>query len=141
MRSPTSFRDYMSYCSQSWVSDFGWEKTFDNIRELTSWDAGGAPLEPAARPIVVGTLMKDGKTHWYTTVGEVPLRGRASDTFVEFAVDGATVREPAAAVEIPDSDATMVVAALPPGNLGGLSFKTGGKLRAAVGASQVVRLH
>ncbi|MFZ6180668.1 M66 family metalloprotease [Nannocystis pusilla] len=140
MRSPTSFRDYMSYCSQSWVSDFGWEKTFDSIRELTSWDAGGAPPDPQARPIAVGTLMKDGKTHWYTTVGAVPLRGRASDTFVEFALDGATVREPAAALEIPDSDATMVVAALPAGTLAGLSFKTGGKLRAAASASQVVRL-
>ncbi|MDC0717085.1 hypothetical protein [Nannocystis bainbridge] len=141
MRSPTSFRDYMSYCSQSWVSDFGWEKTFNNIRELTSWDAGGAPIDPSAQPIVVGTLMKDGKSRWYTTTGTVPLRGRAEDTFVEFAVDGETAREPAAALEIPDSEATLVVAALPAGTLSGLSFRTGGKLRAAVGASQVVRLH
>ncbi|MFY0535052.1 hypothetical protein [Nannocystis pusilla] len=51
------------------------------------------------------------------------------------------MREPAAALEIPDSDATMVVAALPAGTLAGLSFKTGGKLRAAASASQVVRLH
>ncbi|MBZ5710826.1 M66 family metalloprotease [Nannocystis pusilla] len=141
MRSPTSFRDYMSYCAQSWVSDFGWEKTFDNIRELTSWDAGGAPHDPAARPIVVGTLMQDGKARWYTTVGAVPLRGRADGTFVEFAVDGETVREPAAALPIPDSDATMVVAALPPGALAGLSFTAGGQLRAHAAAAQVVRLH
>jgi len=141
MRSPTSFRDYMSYCAQSWVSDFGWEKTFDNIRELTSWDAGGAPLDPSARPIVVGTLMKSGETRWYTTVGAVPLRGRAADTFVEFAVAGETVREPAAQLAIPDSDATMVVAALPPGALTSLAFTAGGQLRAQTAAAAVVRLH
>jgi hypothetical protein len=141
MRSPTNFRDYMSYCSNSWVSDFGWEKTFDVIAELTSWDSAGAPLDPQARPIVVGTLTADGGARWFTTVGAVPLRGRAADTFVEFTIDGQTVREPAAALPIPDSDATSVVAALPPGSLESLSFTTGGLLRAQAAAAQVRLLH
>jgi hypothetical protein len=140
MRSPTGYRDYMSYCAQSWVSDFGWEKTFDTIVELTSWDAGGAPKgDDVARPIVVGAWTPGGGARWYTTVGTVPRHG--GDAVVEFAAGGATVREPAATWKIPDSDAVAVVAALPAAPFGSLTFKTGGKIRAHASAGAVVQLH
>src|SRR5690606_4079174 len=117
------------------------EKTFDNIRELSSWDAGGAPHDPEARPIVVGTLTPDGAARWFTTVGALPLRGRSGDSFVEFALAGETVQEPAAVVPLPDSDAVAVVAALPAAAFSHMSFKTGGKLRAEATAAQVRLLH
>ena len=33
---PNTFRDYMSYCSNNWVSDWTWEKTADRAGALTS---------------------------------------------------------------------------------------------------------
>lgn len=138
MRSPTGFRDYMSYCSQSWVSDFGWELTFDTIKALTAWDMQ-APGEGAGRPIVVGTLTPGGQAHWYTTRGAVPAR--TDDSVLEFAAGGVVQVEAAAVRAIPDSDAVMVVAALPDvGAIGQLTLKTGGTVRAQVDGAAIVRL-
>lgn len=143
MRSPTSFRDYMSYCSQSWVSGFGWEMTFDIIAALTSWDAEGAPGPSDAEvgPILVGTLTPGGRARWYTTIGAVPQGGRSAETFVNFTVAGASVRAPAAMLPIPDSDALSVVAALPSGTIKKLSFETGGKIVAEAEVDQIAQLH
>lgn len=143
MRSPTGFRDYMSYCLHTWVSDFGWEKTFDTIAALTSWDAGGASEEAEALgvPIVVGTLRASGSTHWYTTIGAVPTEGRAEGTVVEFATAEGPVTMPASVLPIPDSDALSVVAALPEGAFSELTLRTGSKVRARVSAAQVALLH
>lgn len=142
MRSPTGYRDYMSYCPLSFVSDYGWEHTFDTIRELSTWDAAGPPADDAAiGPIVVGALMASGRTDWYTTRGAVPPR--TDDSELEFAIGGAVLRAPAAVQPIPDSDAFTVVAALPAGAeaMTSLSLRTGGKLRAQVPAAQVAVLH
>lgn len=142
MRSPTGFRDYMTYCPQSWVSDYGWELTFDTIRELSSWDAAG----PAAGGeedgvIVVGVWTADGVTRWYTTRGVAPAGDGAAE--LEFALPGGLLRAPAAVQAIPDSDARLVVAALPDGAaaMSGLTLRTGGTVRAQVPAAQVARLH
>lgn len=142
MRSPTGYRDYMSYCPQSWVSPFGWEKTFDTVAALTSWDAAGpASGGEDIGPIVVGALTSDGGSRWYTTVGAVPAGGRAAGTVVEFATTAGLVRAPASALRIPDSDALAVVAALPAAPIEALTFKTGGTTRAHAPAARVVQLH
>lgn len=142
MRSPTGYRDYMSYCPQSWVSDFGWEKTFDTIAALTSWDAAGAIAgDDGGRPIVVGTLMASGETHWLTTVGAVPPEGREDGAVIAFSTAQGVVRAAAAVRPIPDSDALSVVAALPPAPFSKLTFSIGKTIRAAAPASQVLQMH
>ncbi len=141
MRSPTGFRDYMTYCPLSWVSDYGWEQTYDTILELSSWDAAGPPAEDEVGTIVVGMLMASGRTRWYATRGAA-LAGDG-EAELEFAVPGGVVRAPAAVRALPDSDARLVVAALPDGaaaSMSGLSLRTGGKLRAQVSAAQVAGL-
>src|SRR5690606_24974838 len=35
---PGSAHDYMSYCGNSWVSDWTWNKAFTRIQTLSSWD-------------------------------------------------------------------------------------------------------
>lgn len=41
---PSTFADYMSYCSQLWASAYGWSRTLDVIDALTQIaDAGGEP--------------------------------------------------------------------------------------------------
>lgn len=111
LRSPTGARDYMTYCSDSFVSDFGWDLTYGFIKELSSWDMAGSPHAP--EPLLVGTLYPDGQATWWTTRGAPPQRGRHPDTRVDFSLSGVTVPTPASITEIPDSDAVVVSAPLP----------------------------
>jgi hypothetical protein len=114
LRSPTGFRDYMTYCPDSFVSDFGWDLTYNFIKELSSWDMADSPRMPEPAPLLVGTLYPDGQTTWWTTRGAPPQRGRSPTTRVEFSIAGTTVPLPASITEIPDSDAVVVAAPLPP---------------------------
>lgn len=143
MRSPTGYRDYMTYCPQSWVSDYGWELTFETIKALTSWETQGPAVDAEVGPIVVGAVMPGGRTKFYTTRGAVPRTGRAPDTVVEFAAPGGTLRAPASVLPIPDSDSLAVVAALPAGAdaMSQLAVIAAGETLATVPAAQVVRLH
>ena len=110
LRSPTGARDYMTYCADSFVSDYGWDLTYDFIKELSSWDA--AHLAPTA-PLLVGTLYPDGTATWWTTTGAPPSRGRGPNTRVEFTSAGATVSLPASVGDIPDAEARIITAPLP----------------------------
>lgn len=142
VRSPTSFRDYMTYCPNSWVSDYGWEMTYDTIVELSSWDQAGAPAPVDKVPIVVVTLMPSGRTHAYTTLGGVPQRGRDAGAVVEFALAGGAVHRATASLQaIPDGEGVSVVAALPAASpdFESLTIRTGDEVRATIAAKQVVR--
>jgi hypothetical protein len=82
LRSPTGYRDYMTYCAPAFVSDFGWELTYDYIKELTSWDYAGPPVDPDDGPLLRGTLYSDGGSRWWTTHGSAPQAapGRSSSS-------------------------------------------------------------
>ncbi len=141
LRSPTGFRDYMSYCNNSFVSDYGWDLTYDFIKELSSWDMAGAPADDA--PLLVGTLHSDGRATWWTTRGSAPQRGRGPDTRVEFAIAGATITLPASVGEIPDSSAQVVAAPLPArwAEVDALRLVVAGQLRHASPRAAVRELH
>lgn len=70
---PGASHDYMSYCGNSWVSDWTWNKTYNRIFELTSWDYGGAPAQPPTQAptqaILTGMLFADGSERWWITQG------------------------------------------------------------------------
>ncbi|MBK9756563.1 MAG: hypothetical protein IPO88_24305 [Nannocystis sp.] len=141
LRSPTGYRDYMTYCDNSFVSDYGWDLTYGFIKELSSWDMAGAPAEDA--PLLVGTLHSDGSATWWTTRGSAPQRGRSSDTRVEFAIAGETITLPASVGEIPDSSAQVVAAPLPPrwAEVDALRLVVAGQLRHASPRAAVRELH
>lgn len=64
LRHPTVYKDYMTYCSPTWVSTWGYNQTYPVIRELSQWE-----LEDHEPPgsLLVGTF--DGKGgSWWTTV-------------------------------------------------------------------------
>ncbi|MGB1275641.1 MAG: hypothetical protein ACPG77_07815, partial [Nannocystaceae bacterium] len=65
---PPSNHDYMTYCGNTWVSDWGWNKVFPVIQTLSSWD-----FEDEAAPemgtLLVGALYPDGTEDWWTTPG------------------------------------------------------------------------
>src|SRR5690606_9595568 len=69
LRSPTGSRDYMTYCSNEWVSDYGWEQTLDIIEILTSWDAMDRPARTPGEGLLMGALYPDGREDWWTAPG------------------------------------------------------------------------
>ena len=111
LRSPTGFRDYMSYCNTSFVSDYGWQQTYNHIKELSSWDAAG-PLAQGT-PLLLGTIDEGGHATFWTTHGQVPQRGRGPGTSVEFDTGQQVLTLPASVTEIPDSQAHAIAVALP----------------------------
>jgi len=76
---PTAAHDYMTYCGNAWVSDWTWNKAYDRIRELTSWDYEGSIGEPPQQqPLLVGTLFADGSEQWWAMLGPAPSADQIS---------------------------------------------------------------
>ncbi len=69
LRSPSGGRDYMTYCSNEWVSDYSWEFTLEVIETLTGFDLGGAT--PSDDVVLAGLIHEDGSTGWWTQRGHV----------------------------------------------------------------------
>lgn len=136
-RSPATYRDYMTYCAKTWVSDYGWRLTYDTIRELTSWDQAGAP-RLAGGKIVAASLSPEGRARALVTRGDVPRRD--GDALVEFVLPGGeVVRAPASRRALPDGAGDLLVAALPADAAGfsALSLRVGGEVRATLPATAV----
>lgn len=61
--------DYMTYCSNTWVSAFTWEKVWPYIEELSSWDvSGGDASDPGL--MLLGTVDADGQARWSVVPGD-----------------------------------------------------------------------
>lgn len=70
---PDVAKDYMTYCGNTWVSDWGWREVVPYIREITSWEAADA--EPATGRVLVGLYDGlGGAPHWFVTTGSVEGR-------------------------------------------------------------------
>ncbi|PRP97425.1 hypothetical protein ENSA5_34170 [Enhygromyxa salina] len=114
MYDPDDAFDYMSYCSPSWVSDWTWNKTYQRIKTLTSWDFEGASGEPGAvEQLLVGAIYPDGTREWWTMPGAVdPRRVSGLDRF-EFEVDGELVGAYGDVSVLSDGQTQWVKVALP----------------------------
>ncbi len=111
--SPTGTFDYMSYCSPTWVSDWSWSKTYNQIRALTAWDfEGPAADEEDSAEVLIGLLFKNGTESWWTTKGgrEAEYFSSAQAIDFDFGQDSAEIQ---AAVELLADGTRMVVAPLP----------------------------
>jgi len=69
LRSPSGGRDYMTYCSNEWVSDYSWEFTLDVIEVLTGFDL--ADVAPSDEVVLAGLIHEDGTADWWTQPGHV----------------------------------------------------------------------
>ena len=116
---PVHAHDYMSYCGNSWVSDWTWNKTWDRIETLTSWDYGAAPAPGPTQPVLVGTLYPDGSEDWWVFDSPAPSTGADSQPLsLEFWAGGQLLDAVQPRVELLSDDATLVVTApLPPSGL------------------------
>ncbi len=70
---PDANYDYMTYCGPSWLSTWSWNKTFQRIRTLTSWeyeDVGSAE----DKTLLIGAMLPDGNQDWWTVHGTLPTQ-------------------------------------------------------------------
>ncbi|PRP95108.1 hypothetical protein ENSA7_74220 [Enhygromyxa salina] len=111
MYTPTAAHDYMSYCGNAWVSDWTWNKTYDRIQTLTSWNGGAAEPPGETGQILVGMLFADGSEDWWVYDAAVPAQ-RSGEQSVEFWDHGQLVATEIADVELL-SDAQTVVVTVP----------------------------
>lgn len=115
LRSPTGSRDYMTYCSNEWVSDYGWEQTLDVIEVLTSWDAGASTGTDTSAGVLMGALYPDGSEEWWTAAGGLPEGLHTPGAAVRVSeADGSESSLPAWIYERPDGDTIQVIAPRPP---------------------------
>jgi hypothetical protein len=107
-----SDHDYMTYCSSTWVSEWGYSKVLPWIDTMSSWDLGD--VAPAKQPLLVGNLRADGTEEWYVTEGYLPTDRMAPQTRVRY--DGPELGRTelvAAAIPWERSDDLNIIAPLP----------------------------
>jgi len=136
LRSPTGARDYMTYCSNEWVSDYSWEQTLEVIETLTSWDVQGPEAE--REPLLMGIVLPDGRAHWWTTDGALDSTLLPSPHQMTLTIDGHDVTVDATTQPLPDGTATTVVAPLPHGWVRATSMRVvGPEVAVAVSPSAI----
>ncbi len=108
-----SKKDYMTYCSDKWVSDFGWEVAYPTIEEVSSWGQQ-ANRAPSDGTLIIGAVTPDGEEYWFTAPGRLnhePLGGPT----IEVETPEGTVELPTSVSLRPHSGTRNVVAELPVG--------------------------
>jgi hypothetical protein len=111
--SPTAEYDYMTYCAPNWVSDWTWSKTFNQIRELTSWDYEGAGQDPVTEgEVLMGLLMNNGTERWWTTPGGREPEAWSGAQTIAFEYEGEIIHQPAT-IDVLDDGGTLVTAPVP----------------------------
>jgi hypothetical protein len=109
MYTPSAAHDYMTYCGNSWVSDWTWNKTYDRIRTLSSWDEAAPPHDPT-QSVLVGMLFADGSESWWVYNAALPATRSATQT-LEYWRDGELlVSELADVTTLSDGETIMITA-------------------------------
>lgn len=113
LHTPTNAKDYMTYCGNTWVSDWGWQKVVPFIEEITSWDLSAEPA-PEQNRLLVGLFDDDGVAQsWFVTSGST--WGRAANPADVFEIEGPDGSELVASTLEPMGDGGYnVVVELPP---------------------------
>lgn len=110
---PDTGKDYMSYCSPAWISDYRWRRLYSHQRELTSWDYASTNVErpdPMDYEMVGGVVYADGRETWAATNGLVPdaINMYPNDE-IEMEIDGELVTIPAVVTDVTDMPGTRYV--------------------------------
>jgi hypothetical protein len=131
LRSPAGSRDYMTYCANEWVSDYGYRAVWPVVETLTQWaieageDEGGAGLRASAAQdfdeILVGALYGDGSLEWWTARGSLfgELRPELA---LSWELGGEHLRLPVWVSPRGDDETLNFTSVLPEGGLDGARF-------------------
>lgn len=123
LHNPTASHDYMTYCGNSWGSDWTFLKTYERIRTLTSWDMGAAADMGEApdsewvmgEQLVIGAMYPDGTEQWFTLPGGIDVEEIVPDETLAFGVGGQEIEQPTVIQTLSDGETQWVVAPLPEG--------------------------
>ncbi len=66
---PTNGKDYMTYCGNTWVSDWTWMRVLPFIEEITSWGAADAVPDTSKRVLIGLVDPTAGEETWFVTQG------------------------------------------------------------------------
>jgi hypothetical protein len=66
---PPSSHDYMTYCGQTWVSEWGYSKVLPWIAEISSWERSAAPAPEGPQTLLHGRVAADGTSQWFIGPG------------------------------------------------------------------------
>lgn len=113
LRHPKTHADYMSYCGQTWASDWQWNATYKRILELSSWSMAGPP--PSGPGQLIGTIEPDGSEMWWTVPGEFQAARAGATHTLHFDFADGEVTAPAEVRVRPDAATKIVVTGLPAG--------------------------
>lgn len=118
LHNPTASHDYMTYCGNTWTSDWTFDKAYHRISTLTSWDYEGAPAgEPdpmiMGEEVLVGALYPDGTEEWFTLDGGINLEQIMPGESIEFEVRGEVIDRPVEVRTMSDGETQWVVAPMP----------------------------
>jgi Metallo-peptidase family M12B Reprolysin-like len=111
---PTGAHDYMTYCGNAWVSDWTWNKTYQRVKTLTSWDYEGGEQQNLglSAPLLVGTLFADGSEDWWVMQGAAPTGEQlGAEHRIALVRDGDVVDELYTSVSMLSDNETLVVTA------------------------------
>jgi hypothetical protein len=134
LRSPAGSRDYMTYCANEWVSDYGYNLVWPVIETLTQWSREGVPegseggLRSSAwsnvdfDEILIGALYPDGTLEWWTTRGSIS-GSMSSELAIRWDLDGETLELPVWVAPRADDETLNLVAVLPEGELDRARFE------------------
>ena len=121
---PNNRRDYMSYCTPTWVSDWTWGFVHEQVRELTSWDyAGGLGPDSFAsfesQEILQGFVHPSGLESWWTLPGDLPDEMlTTAESVAYYDADGELIAElPAASWMLDDGKTRYFMAKVPDSDL------------------------
>jgi len=111
--------DFMSYCGNEWISDWGWDTTFDVLVGIESWagDASAmARAELEVADVLVGILQDDGEEIWWTERSLIGIEGGSGGNGPDlgfFAGDILLDSQAAEYVELSDDHSVIVRSRLP----------------------------
>lgn len=116
LHNPTSSHDYMTYCGNTWASDWTFHKTYNRIRTLTSWDFGAAAPDEdhwLGERLLVGAYYPDGSEEWFTIAGKIDPERIRPDQQIEFELGGELAVMPTVVQTLSDGKTQWVQAPLP----------------------------
>ncbi len=113
LHSASGSRDYMTYCSNEWVSDYSWELTLGVIEILTSWARADVAPMPQGPGLLYGALYADGSEDWWTGPGALPAAVATPEASLLVHGPGGEQTLPAWIFVRPDDDTVQVIAPRP----------------------------
>ena len=126
LRAPGGAHDYMTYCGNAWVSDYGYNKTWPVIETLTQWAIEDAEAREHSGmragsnddfdEILVGALYPSGDLQWWITRGSISgeVSSRAA---VRWELDGEQLELPVWVSSRADDETLNLATVLPVGRL------------------------